>query len=732
MNSVLRGISLFTIGAFISTPVLAQEAPQSDQGLTDIIVTAQRRDENLQKAAIPVTAVNSAVLTAEVSSGEDLTKLVPSVTISGAGGGTNQTTIRGIGTLAGNGLAEQVVALNLDGVYLARPVAANGLYYDLERVEVLKGPQGTLYGRNATAGAINVISRKPIFKNEGYLDVQGGNYNLYQAQGALNLRLSDTAAIRISGQGIHRDGYFRDGYNDQKQYSGRASILVEPSTALSLQLTADYVHFGGMGATGTYINFVPPSDPYAGVVNPVVNAIRASVVIPGLTTPAGLAPIKADGFNATNLYGLTGVIKVDTGAGELTIIPAYRRSNLNYLHYNAGFPVATVEHSDQKSLEVRFSTPSDNRFKATVGGYYFDEKGDFKLDAYVFGVPDNITLFSPSTSRVDRYNTTSLAMFGQATFDLTDTVRMIGGLRYTNEKKSILGAAVIPFAPSPFGNVPVDGNLEFNRLNWKAGIEADIGPRSLVYANVGTGFKAGGFFMAPAPNNTYRPESLVAVTVGSKNRFMDNKLQINLETYYWKYKDKQTTHLVGNDLVTENAGAATLYGFELETSLRASRDDLLSSNILYNHTKYDDYTFLLSNLSAWNCPRVAVSGANDRINCSGNVLQQSPKLSINLNYEHSFRLASGARVVFAAAGTYRSGYWAGDEQLAGQRQDAYVKGDFSLTYNAPDDRFYLGAYVENLGNEAVKSGSFVTSILNQPIVGLYAPRTYGVRAGINF
>lgn len=728
MQHTIRSVSLLPIGMLMMQSVQAEtqtERTQQNAGLEEVIVTAQRREENLQKTSIAVSAVTAEELNAKVNAAEDISKLVPSVVIGAGGGGTNFTTIRGVGNLSAIGLSEQTVALNLDGIYLARGAAGNGLFYDLARIEVLKGPQGTLYGRNASAGAINVITNSPVFENGGYVDVKVGNYAHYEAQGAINVKLADNAALRFAGQSIRHDGYLTDGSNDQKQYSGRVSLRVDPTDAVSFQLTTDYVHMGGKGAGGVWAPQLDSSQPFLGLSNPIINGILSSITIFG---PNGLPLIKTDSFNDSDFFGINGIVTVKTDAGDLTVIPGYRKTDLQYFHYDGGFPLGADDESNQKSLEVRFATPTAHRFNAVIGGYYFHETGNYQLDAFLFNEPGAPGL-GPETTHVDGFKTQSTAFFGQGTFKITDAVRLIGGVRYTKEKKSVDGVEISAFGGPP---APINGDLDFNKVNWRAGIEADVAPDSMVYGTVATGFKAGGFFAAPAPN-TFLPEQITAYTVGSKNRFLDNRLQLNLEGYYWKYKDKQVDHQLNNLLVTENAGKATIYGLEIEASAKPTQDDLVSINVLLNHTKYDHFVFELPQTAPWNCARTpAPTPGNDMIDCSGHELQQSPKTSINLSYEHSFRFGDDSRVVFGALGNYRSSYWLSDEQIDGELQGASFVADLDLTYKAAHDRWYVGAYVRNVGDKAVKQYAYVQSFVGMAVAGVYPPRTYGLQGGVTF
>lgn len=687
----------------------------SSAGLGEIVVTAQRRSENLQRVAIPVSVVSAADLEAEVTKASDLANTVPSLVIASGGGGGNVTTIRGIGSLASNGLAEQVVAYNLDGVYLARPAAANGVFYDLERVEVLKGPQGTLYGRNAIAGAINLVSKRPTFDFGGDLDAQVGNYDLYQAQGALNIPLSSRVAVRIAAQGIHHDGYLTDGYDDEKQSSGRISILAVPTDEVTILVISDYEHFGGQGANSVLSPYVDPSRPYLGPSSPQSNAVYAATTLGGFL-PFGAPPIKNDGFNSTDFYGINGNVEWVSELGTLTALPSFRRSILSYRHYAAGFEVDDDEHSNQTSLEMRFATPTTNPVRAVVGGYYFDESGNFVLDAYLFAPPG---VLPPAETNVPNYKTRSLAGFGQATVDITSRFRLIGGVRYTSEKKSVIGLS------------PTEDQLTFNRVNWRAGAEFDAAERSLLYATVATGFKAGGFSAVPAPN-TFKPETLTAYTVGAKNRFVDNKVQLNIEGFYWDYKNKQVPHLVGSNFVTDNAGSATLYGVEVEAVWAPTHADQLSMNALYNHTKYNTFRFESPATVAFNCATTPGTPGNLIFDCSGHQIAQAPMFSVNPQYSHTFTLPNTSTLIFGTKASYKSNYWLGDEQLVGERQGGYVTGDVDLTFHSPGDHWTVGAYSLNVGDRAVRASAFVQPLLGQPVVTLYPPRTFGARFGVRF
>ncbi|KUR77532.1 TonB-dependent receptor [Novosphingobium sp. Fuku2-ISO-50] len=730
-----------------ATPGATPEA--SGSGIQDIVVTAQRRTESLQKAALAVSVLGSdALKQAGVTQAQDLTNLVPALTLSSTGGGGTQVTIRGVGNFAGNPYAEPAVAVNLDGVYLARSSGPTGLYYDLDRVEVLKGPQGTLYGRNATAGAVNVIARRPQNGYEAEGEVEYGNYNNRRVELALNAPIEGVGAIRISGVVAKRDGYESDGYDDEDTQAVRGQLLVDHGGPFSLLVVGDYAHTGGMGSGGVFAlsetGFVS-SNPYLGAAVDGSNAILqgASLGITHGATANLLPPFKTDGFIDVNNWGISATAKYDFGGAELTVIPAYRNSVSHYLHYDAGFPVNSDEYSKATSVEARLG--SKNKAAALqwlIGAYFFNEDLNFDL------VPYQGVAYGPTQPIL---NTRSLAAFGQATYALTSALRLTGGLRYTNERKTQNGQLGYGPGPGlPVTYVSLDGGLiQESRVNWKAGVEFDAGPHSLLYANAATGFKAGGFYASalnptapdPATSNTSLPETITAFTAGAKNRFFGNTLQLNVEGFYWKYKDQQITHIgpvypaaAGNNLITENAGSADIYGAEADLVWQPISTDRFAADVQYLHAKYNSFVYYQANVAGpGSSPQTAcayTTNAADTqftVNCSGRVMPRSPKWTVNLSYQHTFELGHVGTLDARVGTRIESESVLGIEYLPGEYQKAYTKTNASLTWHDANKRYSITGYVDNIEKSVVKTYAFVQPVVGIPMVGLDAPRTYGVR-----
>ena len=679
-----------------TTTAQTQDAGSPDAtGLGDIVVTAQRRSESLQRAAIPVSAIAGDALTnAGVSDVTNLTKLVPALVVQPSVGTATNFYIRGVGSFAANAFTENPIAFNFGGVYIARPAAPLGTFYDLERVEVLKGPQGTLYGRNATGGAINVLPARPKLHQFGAdLTAEYGNYDAKTVSAAVNIPLGSIAAIRVAGQVRDRDGYLSDGYDDEKGQAVRASLLVKPNDWLSATIVADYFHQGGKGGgavlmPGPLTPTAPdPSERIGGADPRSIAALEAS--FPGRILSGLVKAPQNDGFVDNRFWGVAGTFEAALGFATLTILPAYRNTRPNFLAYNGGYSTRVDERAEQKSLEVRLASASGSKLGYVVGAYFFDET---QRDLNDFDQGKVLR----TTFTTDLHNK-SIAGFGQLTYSLTDSLRVVAGGRYTSENKTqdtILSQTSFGVGPTSH----FTGKADFQRFTYKAGIEFDAGARSLLYANVATGFKSGGFYIA-ALDNSFAPEKLTAYTFGSKNRFFNNRLQVNLEAFYWDYKDQQVNYIgpirtsqttYGTGLVTTNAGKSRMYGAELEVNFQATRRDLLSADIQYLNGKYTQFQYtavsvngapLRNNcqLTATNTPPIAAPAQPYIVNCSGMPQINSPKWTVNLAYTHTFELGHDLKLDFGARTRIESGRYLSPEYLPEEYQKAYRSSDAYLT-----------------------------------------------------
>jgi len=757
--------------------------PADGQGISDIVVTAQRRSESVQRAALSIAVISGAALSERgVIQPDQLTRLTPGVQVGG--GSTTQIYIRGVGDFGVVATANPAVATSLDGVGISRPQAISGNFFDLERVEILKGPQGTLYGRNASGGAVNLIAVQPrLGEFSGYLNGGYGNYNAFQGEGAVNVPVGDSAALRLSAQIADRDGYLTDGTDDDKHQAVRLQGLVEAGP-LTVHLLTSYTHLGGVGSGLAVIPAIAGQSAWTGSASPVASDYFLAVAQANFTASGGTSvpPAYLDGTDATrpfqNIRSWNAQVQIDydLGGATLSIIPAYRFTHARFnivpnFSYAPGGDGTDGERSDQYSLEARLGNDGTD-LKWVVGGFLFreDQDTDFMVNS---GLIQRFHILS-------RLGTRSYALFGQATYGLTDRFRLTAGMRFTSDKRSLsdfrkyavsptvtgypgpLAAPCIPDAGFPAGSecsllpdTSFDSTRTFDKVTWRAGFEYDVGPQSMLFANVATGFKAGGFNQAIDPADTarvlsFRPETITAYTVGLRNRLLGNMLQVNLEGFYWDYKDLQLTRLIldgsGNlALTTQNAGKARIYGLDVDVVARPTQHLTLRAAIEYVNSKYLDFTFVQAaavtapgstgcTVSSSDLPASAL-GPFVSIDCSGFPLVRSPKWSGNAGATQVFDLANGGNLTLDADVSLASARYVSTSFVANARVRGYGNASASLTYNAPEGRWFLGGYVRNITNARVYTGGggdqsifvpgFVTSTIG-------APRTYGMRAGIRF
>lgn len=730
---------------------------QPEVGIGDIVVTASRREETVQRAALSIQALSSdALVRANVNKPEDLSSVATGVQI-GTAGAMAQVYIRGVGSYSTQTFAESPVAFNIDGVYISRTWATRGIFYDLERVEVLKGPQGTLYGRNASGGAINIITAKPKLGGmSGFAELQVGNYNLMQATGALNIPLGDTFAVRASSQVTYRDGYLSDGYDDDDTEAARLQLLWEPTPDVSLLVSGNYQRSGGKGAgavTSPRVN----GEKFRGASDPsVVAIIQAQPAPPGFPIPFGafLTYPKDDGNLDLTVKSINAELNWDVGFATLTVLPAYREAELKLLTYLPGFPVQNREHNEQTTVEARLGN-SNEKLKWVLGAYYFNERA-----TNLPGGP-NLAVFQGLNNQIQQFldlRTRSYAAFGQATYSLTKSFRVTGGLRYTYEDKSnheMTDNIAFPTLGPPFTqNIPYtnDQSEKYNSVTWKAGVEYDIAPRSMGYASVSTGFKSGGFYSAPQPN-TFDPEKLTAFEVGVKNRFLDNRLQVNIEGFYWKYKDHQESFVGPTSIpslftfVTVNAGRAKSYGVELDTLFQVTPQDELTFKIQFNESNYDSFVFQ-SPASAIG-PAVTGCAASpidmngfQTVDCSGKQLLRAPRWTGNAGYSHDLDLGEHGSVRASFDVQFSSASYLAIDFLEQERQKSYAIGNFDLTYTTGDGRLSITGFIHNIWNEEVKNQAYRYNFVSPAnplahpdgviLATVRPPRTYGARARFSF
>jgi iron complex outermembrane recepter protein len=539
-NSTFTRVSMFALAAatLAVTPAYAQDAKPAE--LTpeagDIVVTATREKTLLSKTPIAITAITGdALRSAGVTNAANLSDVVPNFSIDRTNG--LQITIRGVTSTDGTEKGDPSAAFLADGVYLARPQQADVAFFDFDHVEVLRGPQGTLYGRNTTAGVVNLITNKPqLGKFAAGINAGYGNYSNVNVDGFVNVAAGDKAAFRLSGSFDQRDNFVKAVAGDpisanpfRKNYSFRAQAYFELSDNLNVLLRGTYSQL-----KGTRLTNVKASNFYSSTTDAIGNPVwiggdtstSAKLVLPGTLAKVDVTPFGTGGDASTKnpsvkdtTWGIDGEINWDLGPVKMTYLGSYHkykaRENQQLFLPAFGIPFAFPAFFDgdynQVSQELRFNTTGDGPFKIQVGGYYYREKS--AIGFYLLNTPFAALLNPTTGARTGSYPiygfpqaptiTRTVGVFGQATFKPTDGVRLTAGVRYTSDDKYRYGHTIRhfllsdPISLSQPGSYQLkdyvnDARIKSNKVTWRVGFDADVA-KGLLYGSVATGYKQGGF-----------------------------------------------------------------------------------------------------------------------------------------------------------------------------------------------------------------------------------------------
>lgn len=635
-------------------PAQAQTAaPANEQqgdGIQEITVTARRVSERLQSTPVAVTAVTSAAIDkAQVTNIDQLQRLAPGLVIqpTTSQAGSASLSMRGQSSTDALLANDQAIGVYLDGVYMARSSGALFNLVDTERVEVLRGPQGTLFGRNTTGGAINLIAKKPTGNLEGMVRLRYGNFDTREAVGVLNVPLiGDQLAVRAVYQHSQYDGYGRDGISGNRIGGDntdlvRASLLIAPSDQpFHVLVQADYTDRRTGGEIVGLKSFTP---------NATLNALIALCSGPSadprcpVKTPAGdsLARYATDVIGKGNFYtsysytpfqfgnaksgGVSGTLDYALGQGiNLKSITAYRGVKTASLNPFAGSPylltgplLAPVEgnfiRQRQFSEELQLTGKAfADRLDWIVGAFYFTEHG------YDHSRSRSLYPLSTALNYLDaNVRNKSYAAYGQATYHITDAIRITGGLRYTedhreavrfnrSERPAASGTFVCTLVPATIDagtTCQATNTATFDYLSYTAGVDWQINRNAFVYAKTSRAYRSGGFNTRAVLGGLaagFGPERVTDYEVGAKLDLLDRKLRFNVAAYMSQYNDIQRgiPILTPGSLVlasgTQNAAKGKIHGVEAELTVLPFRGFQLGVSSSYLHTKYTDFTILTS------------------------------------------------------------------------------------------------------------------------------------------
>lgn len=735
--------------ALVASQASGQEAGEATNtetpavGIEDIVVTAQRRNENLQNVPIAITAVSSEQLeNAKIESSYDLVTVVPALTI-------NRSAIYAVPFLRGVGTTniivgdEPSVASYVDGFYQGPSAAANLPFNNIERVEVLKGPQGTLYGRNATGGLINLITTAPRDSFAARGSIGYGNFDTVEADayvtGPLSSAVRADLAMRFRDQG---KGYVRNRFNNNRigeddGFALRGKIAIDLSETATLVIGADYNNARNNQGTAqsiqpgtapvgaingaqfstvpreTFMNFDPIGSVKSWGVNSTLRAELGEVTLVSMTQYRHYDSdndLDADASSADNLPA-----QIYPGAGRQN--PAF------YFHSPTDMPYFFTQ-------ELQLLSNGDGPFSWIVGGFGQISEERYKPLAFRIAAdpatPTFVSIFADARTR-------ALSTFGQLSYELGGGVKLTAGGRMTWEKKAVDARQYVgPFNPAT--SIPAvvqDTSKSWSAFTYRLAADWQANDDLLLYASASKGFKSGTYNTGAisATATPVNPETLYAYEVGFKSD-PSTTLRVNGSVFYYDYKNIQFFAQLGNTSALLNAGAAELYGAELEAIWRPFVGFSINAAATYEHSEYTNFPSALVYLPFLAGPNgqpnfaAPMAGGQSTyfLDAAGKPVVRTPKFTGNLTATYEADFGNRTGLTLSANGYHNSGY--NFDPLGIVKQKSYSLLGASATYRFADDRYSVSVWGRNLTNETYLES--VTSGNRNSRVGYNAPRTYGV------
>ena len=731
-TSVLSPTALaltFTIALFASNAVYAQAAQgvggtgaydraSTSGALDEIVVTAERRSENLQAVPITIEVASADQLNAiGVSDLQGLQITIPGLNIQNANGYAAPY-LRGVGSAAAGPGIENPVAIYVDGVYYAAADSSLFSLNNIAQIEVLKGPQGTLFGRNATGGLIQVTTRTPSQEMSGSADVSYGNYDTITTDlyltGGIAPALAADIAIRYSHQG---DGYGEDFttgqpvYQTDRDLSVRSKWRLTPLDGTSITLAVDYEN-----TLNTQLAY---------------RLISGTAASPLTGPPYGGSPWEVEGvqpYDHTQSGGGSLHLEQDVGFAQLENMTAYRFTDmtkeLDLDATAAPFEAGNVRQwDDQISEEIHLLSKPASEVKWLVGLYYFYADGQY--DPVSLTLSDN-PAFNPefplgSADINSKQTTKSVAGFAQATIEILPLTRLTFGTRYTYEKRQMIGdETAFLVGEIPLGTlVNVDEKKDFDKATFRVALDRQLATDVLAFISFNTGFKSGGFEPSVLTASPFQPETLDAYEAGIKADFLSHTLRLNASAFDYQYKNIQVEEVETAAIAIINGAGARVYGLDLDGELRVTDRIGFKTGLEYLHARFTSFPDAPTGTPGGGIPVFSSSA-------TGHQLPVSPDATLYFDANYRVPLAVGA-LDLNAIYAYNSGFYPEPDNVI--RQPAYSQVNASARWK--NGGYSVALWGKNLTNVAVINEG-VTFQGGNEIAGYAPPRTYGITFGYVF
>lgn len=692
----------------------AAPAATEDRRIDTIVVTAQRRSETLQNVPVTVTAFGAELIEeARIQEIDDVVTRTPAVSFDAFPASQPRLYIRGIGSSDRGAAGDPSAAVFVDEIYLGRPAAIAFDAFDVERIEVLKGPQGTLYGRNVVGGAINVITRRPeLDAFDAGASVTVGNYGRLDGAGYLNLPFAGDHALRVSLSGRSHDGYIENLYlnqdvDDGETTSARIQYYGEPTSDMRIHLSVDGTRDRGTGPANHVLE-LDTDDPLSNFYSQNFD--------PDVTY--GSDP----GYQDRDTFGVRAEIANDFSFGTLTFLASYRDLDYGYrFDFDGGNPDPASpgfngvaigggndETAEMSSQEIRLSSLPDSEISWVVGVYHYNQQVQrsdiLELDSAVIA-PIPLTEIYLADATLDSY-----AVFGDATVPLSERWAVFGGLRYSTDDKTqrlFNTDSDTPLRGDEFFDVTA--SVDFDAWTFRAGAEFQATPDDLFYASISRGYKSGGMndtaTDAQDAATPFGSETATQYEIGQKSSFFDGSVIWNNTLYYMDYSDLQTNQVIDGRSVTSNAGQAHIQGYE--TQFMATFADGFDVGLSYAYTDavFDEFF-------------------EAGVDYSGNRISRSPKHEVSVSGSYTTPFADIADLTFAAEYRYASMIFDDNSNLPPEFRDPTHFVDARVILDNFDNGLSVSLWGKNLTDQRTRT--FQGRFLGATFGAFNPPRTYGL------
>ena len=781
-------IALAIVNACISQSAIAAEEKntKATDKIERIMVTANRHSQDLQEVSSSITALGADdVERAGIIDITGLQQVVPGLKV-GSSGGEVRPAMRGARTnevgVAGTGIAEQIVGIFQDGIYVPTTTAGMGAFVDIERIEVLRGPQGTLYGRNTFAGSINVITNRPNMDEvEGNIKITTGSYNRSAYEGVLNIPLADNLATRIVVASDRHDGFIEnhviagpsDDLREKNSFYARSITRYEPSDSFNATFRLDYSKkdanseaiWGYQQIAGYSLTETSP-----GVYNPNATVTPGHIYQrddverndegPYDVYRNAMSLDKQEAFSATAIlewYTDVADFKWTSNYSELSGKQFYDN---DYSDGGLDFVGGFGRQDDQKTIstELQVSSNHEGPLQWIAGLYYFDQEADWEwlssTDTTGNGVADSVVVPSWGNPDHDPHTSDSIAVFGQLRYELSDDLRLVGGLRYNKDEKSFTGDTIPDWDDSA--------------VLWKAALEFDKNDDLMLYASAATGIRTGGAndsrVVSRGADPLYDNEEVMSYEIGMKSTLLDGDMRLNISAFINEYDDvkAQLFAVACSDTTTtdtvlecveagatqsfeyyENGGGIDTKGIELDMQWYPIDNLAVTGTFTWLDAEFsDDYAVgndqLRPLLGLGNFEgRQDINDNNSQFSFAGWSPAMAPEYTVGLAANYEFGLSNGGALIPHVQITYSDEYYAFDVNTPETKVDAHAIVDARLTWLINDD-VQVDFFVKNLTDEEVLTRAVVHSQIvdAQPINSVQAnwndPRTWGASLKYTF